>query len=67
MKESSYEDVKSELKGIIVHDLDVNIKMEDIDDEVSLYDDGLGLDSISVINFIVLIEKKLRWLQKRMR
>lgn len=59
MKESSYEDVKSELKGIIVHDLDVNIKMEDIDDEVSLYDDGLGLDSISVINFIVLIEKKL--------
>jgi acyl carrier protein len=58
MKALSYEEVKSEMKYIIVHDLDANIRMEDIDDDMSLYDEGLGLDSISVINFIVLIEKK---------
>jgi len=58
MKELSYEEVKSGIKDIIVHDLDANIKIEDIDEEASLYDDGLGLDSISIINFIVLIEKK---------
>jgi len=58
MKAVSFEDVKSAVKDIIVNDLDANIAREDIDDAVSLYDDGLGLDSIAVINFIVLIENK---------
>ena len=52
------EDVKAKIKEIIAVDLDVNIRIGDIDDDSSLYDDGLGLDSIAIINFIVLIEKK---------
>jgi acyl carrier protein len=51
-------DVKSKIKEIIAVDLDVNIKIEDINDDSSLHDDGLGLDSIAIINFIVLVEKQ---------
>ena len=58
MKALSFEDVKSTMKDIIVNELDANITMEDIRDDISLYDDGLGLDSIAVINFIVLIERR---------
>lgn len=52
------EEIKSRIKTIIVEDLDASISMEEIQDSVSLYDDGLGLDSIAIINLIVLIEKK---------
>jgi acyl carrier protein len=58
MKAFNPEEVKHQLKEIIVNDLDMSIEMQDIDDNASLYDDGLGLDSIAIINFIVLIEKK---------
>jgi acyl carrier protein len=58
MKEENIEEIKQKIKEIIVDDLDVNINIEDISDEVSLYDDGLGLDSIAIVNFIVIIEKK---------
>ncbi|MDO6431636.1 phosphopantetheine-binding protein [Flavitalea sp. BT771] len=58
MKAFNPEEVKHQLKEIIVNDLDMSIDMQDIDDNASLYDDGLGLDSIAIINFIVLIEKK---------
>ena len=46
------------IKEIIANDLDMNITVEEIDDNASLYDDGLGLDSIAIINFIVLLEKR---------
>lgn len=52
------ESVKLKIKEIIVNDLDANINSTDFSDEISLYDDGLGLDSISIINLIVLLEKK---------
>jgi acyl carrier protein len=52
------DEIKLKIKEIIAHDLDAGINMEDITDDISLYDDGLGLDSIAIINFIVLLEKK---------
>lgn len=58
MENLRFEEVKDKVKAIITNDLDVNIDAADIDDEVSLYDDGLGLDSIAIINLIVLVEKK---------
>ena len=58
MDESNFVTTKLKLKELIVNDLDVNVNLEDIKDEVSLYDGGLGLDSIAIINFLVLIEKK---------
>lgn len=58
MQQKSIDAVKEQLKDIIVDELDANIERADIHDESSLYDDGLGLDSIAVINLIVFIEKK---------
>ena len=48
----------SQLKEIIVKKLDVNISHEDIDENASLYEDGLGLDSIAIVDLIVLMEKE---------
>ncbi|GGB14579.1 acyl carrier protein [Puia dinghuensis] len=50
--------IKEKLRGVIVDDLDANIDIRDLRDDISLYDDGLGLDSIAIINLIVLVEKK---------
>lgn len=58
MQYLNVDQVKDQVKAIIVNDLDQNIKPEDIRDDISLYDDGLCLDSIAIINFIVLVEKK---------
>ncbi len=58
MENLLFQEVKDKVKAIITNDLDVNIDATHIDDEVSLYDDGLGLDSIAIINLIVLVEKK---------
>jgi acyl carrier protein len=46
-----------QLKDILVKKLDVNLEYNDIDENASLYEDGLGLDSIAIVELIVLIEK----------
>lgn len=46
------------LKAIIADDLDVNLKKDDIDENVSLFEGGLGLDSIVIVELISLIEEK---------
>jgi acyl carrier protein len=48
----------NQLKEILVNKLDVNLTYEDIDENASLYEDGLGLDSIAIVELIVLIEKE---------
>ncbi len=50
--------ITKQLKQIIANDLDVNIEMSSILDDVSLLEDGLGLDSIAVMEFISIIEAK---------
>lgn len=52
------EAVKLMIKEIIVNDLDANVSIEQIGDDISLFDDGIGLDSIAIINFIIITEKK---------
>jgi acyl carrier protein len=49
--------IMNQLKEIIAHKLDVNVKLAEIDENVSLYEDGLGLDSIAIVDLIVSIEK----------
>ncbi|MCP5101820.1 MAG: acyl carrier protein [bacterium] len=51
------ETIMDQLKAIIADKLDVNLKVEEIDQNVSLYEDGLGLDSIAIVDLIVSIEK----------
>lgn len=50
------EKIIADLKKIISNDLDVNIKMDEIDENISLFEDGLGLDSIAVVDLITKIE-----------
>jgi acyl carrier protein len=51
-------DVLEQLKEIIVNELDVNLKREEIDENASLFEEGIGLDSVTIMEFISLIEGK---------
>jgi acyl carrier protein len=46
------------IKQIIEEKLDVNCDLEGVTPETSLLEDGIGLDSISIVNFIVMVEKE---------
>ena len=46
------------LKELIAKKLDVNLKLEEIDENVSLFEDGLGLDSIAIVELILTVEKE---------
>jgi acyl carrier protein len=50
------EDVIAQLKQIIAHQLDVNMKVEEMAEDVSLFEEGMGLDSIMIVELITLIE-----------
>ena len=50
-------DITERLKHIIAEQFDVNIALEDIGDEQPLFEDGLGLDSVAIMEFITLIEE----------
>jgi acyl carrier protein len=52
------QDILNQLKGIIVNELDVNLKIEDIKEDASLFEEGIGLDSVTIMEFISLIESK---------
>ena len=49
--------IVNQLKTVIAEELDVNLKKEEIDENASLFEEGLGLDSIAVVELIALIEK----------
>lgn len=52
------ENVIDRLKQIIAEQLDVNIKLQDIDADAPLFEGGLGLDSIAIVELITLIEER---------
>ena len=48
----------NKLKGEIIEQLNLeDVKKEDIDNDASLFGEGLGLDSIDALELIVLLEK----------
>jgi acyl carrier protein len=49
-------DIIQQLQRLLVEELDLNLTSSDVHREVSLFDDGLGLDSISLAEFIELME-----------
>jgi 2,6-dihydroxypseudooxynicotine hydrolase len=51
------ENLVNQLKIIVSQELDVNLKVEEIDENASLFEDGLGIDSIAVVTLISLLEK----------
>lgn len=52
------EELKEELKRKIIEVLNLeDVTIEDINDDDSLFGDGLGLDSIDALELIVLLDK----------
>lgn len=49
--------ILEQLKTIIADRLDANIKRAEITAEVSLLEDGLGLDSIMLVELVSLVEE----------
>lgn len=50
--------IESEIKQTIINELDVDISIKDIDDEEYLLAGGIGIDSISMIELFIALEKK---------
>lgn len=46
------------LKAIIIEDMKVNLKVEEIDENVPLFEGGLGIEPIAIVELITLIETK---------
>lgn len=56
------ETIVKQLKTIIAVDLDVNLEVNDIDEDITLEEDGLGLDSMALVEFIALVEEKFEFM-----
>jgi len=52
------EQVLEGVKRIILDDLDVNLTYEDLDETASLFEEGLALDSVILVELISFIEKR---------
>jgi acyl carrier protein len=50
--------VLERIKRIVVEDLDVNLSYEDLDETVPLFEEGLALDSVILVELISFIEQR---------
>jgi acyl carrier protein len=50
--------VLEKVKRIVVEDLDLNLSYEDVDETVPLFEEGLGLDSVILVELISFIEER---------
>ncbi len=57
MQNTDHLDIQARLKHILSEQLDVNIALADIKEDSPLFEGGLGLDSVAVMEFITLIEE----------
>ena len=52
------EELKAQIKEMIVRDLKLQgVKPEEIEDEATLFEEGLGLDSLDAVELVVLVQK----------
>ena len=47
-----------QLKQLLVEELDINLKIEQLADDVALLEEGLALDSVLIAELITLIENR---------
>jgi acyl carrier protein len=50
--------VLEKVKRIVVEDLDLNLSYDDVDETVPLFEEGLGLDSVILVELISFIEER---------
>jgi len=48
--------VVDQIKELIAGELDVNLSVAEIGENDSLFEDGLGLDSVEIVEFITILE-----------
>ena len=59
MNEKNHEDrVVTELQQLIVEELHVNLTPAEVDPDASFFEDGLGIDSIAIVELIALAEDR---------
>jgi acyl carrier protein len=52
------DEVLVRVKRIVAEDLDLDLKFEQIDETIPLFEEGLALDSVILVELISLIEKR---------
>lgn len=50
--------VLERVKRLVLEDLDVNLTYEDLDETAPLFEEGLALDSVLLVEMISFIEKR---------
>lgn len=55
------EQTMSRVQTIIADQLDVNISHAEIDPDINLFEEGLGLDSIAIVELITLVEENFNF------
>ncbi len=55
------EAITEQLKDIIAEQMDIHIQKADIESDMSLMEDGLGLDSVAIMEFISLVEAQFNF------
>ena len=51
-------EVIDQIKMLIADELDANLAVTEIGDNDSLFEDGLGLDSVAIVEFITILEER---------
>jgi acyl carrier protein len=54
------ESLRSEVKNLLVAGLRLQIPVADIPDDLPIFGEGLGLDSIDALELVVLVEDRFR-------
>lgn len=48
----------NKIKDILAEELDLNLELENIDENASLFEEGLNVDSLGIVELIALLEEK---------
>jgi len=51
-------EVVGQIKTLIADELDANLTVAEIGESDSLFEDGLGLDSVAIVEFITILEDR---------